>query len=91
MVYVKFHYETNLYDCDCDEYMEFEEGEYTEADLTEMLYEGAYMNAEQYADQMDFDEEEDLEDLDDYYDYAYRNSYWEYVDEKEYMENTYEE
>lgn len=88
MVYVKFHYETSFYSCDCNEYMEFEEGEYTETDLTEMLYEGAYMNAEQYACQIDVDDEEDL---DDYYDYAYRNSYWEYVDEKEYMENTYEE
>lgn len=88
MVYVKFHYETNYCGCDNDEYMEFEEGEYTEADLDVMLCEGADMNAEQYAYQIDFDSEEDL---DDYYEDARNNSYWEYVDEKEYMENTYEE
>ena len=90
MKYVKFHYGINLCGCDCDEYMEFGEGEYTETDLVEMLYEGAYMNAEQYADQIDFDEKEYLGDLDDYYNDAYHNSYWEYVSEEEYMENTYE-
>lgn len=87
MVYVRFHYDCGYCGCDNDEYMEFEEGEYTESDLDVMLSEGAYMNAEQYAYQFDFDSEEDL---DDYYNDANYNSYWEYVDEKEYMENTYE-
>ena len=87
MKYVKFHYDCGYAGCDNDEYIEFEDGEYSDWDLDAMCTEGAEMNAEEYAFRIDFDSEEDEED---YYEDARNDSYWEYITEEEYMENAYE-
>ena len=87
MKYVRFHYDCGYVGCDNEEYIEFEDGEYSDWDLDVMCNEGAEMNAEQFAYQISFDSEEDEED---YYEDARNDSYWEYITEEEYMENAYE-
>ena len=88
MKYVRFTYYCGGYPGYKDEeYFEFEDGVFNDWDLDRMVSEGSDMHAEQYDHRFNFSTEKDFEN---YYKDARDRSYWEYITEEEYMENTYE-